>query len=104
MGSNVVLLSALRLLSGLRHIFNLFDLDTLYRPEVADGSAGRERLCRFGDPLRVDAEMAVEVGERAGLAEMLDTQRPRAMAVDGSQPGQRRRMAVEHADNAAMGR
>ena len=35
---------------------------------------------------------------------MLDAERPHAMAVDRAEPGERRRMAVEHGDDAAMRR
>ena len=48
--------------------------------------------------------MVVEIGDRAGLAEMLYTQRPGAMSVHRAKPAERRRMAVEHRDDAAMRR
>ncbi len=38
--------------------------------------------------------MAVEVGDGAGLAEMFDPERHRAMPGDRAEPGERRRMAV----------
>jgi lactam utilization protein B len=41
--------------------------------DVANGFARRDRLHSFRDALRIDAEMAVEIGNHAGLAEMLDT-------------------------------
>src|SRR5579862_3490406 len=69
-----------------------------YRPPRRDGLGGGD------DGVGVDAVMAVEIVDRAGLAEMLDAERPHAMAVDRAEPGQGRRMAVEHADDAAMAR
>src|SRR5580692_5620605 len=71
-------------------------------PEITDRPPRRDRLRRGDDGVGVDAVVAVEVLDRAGLAEMLDAERPHAMAVDGAEPGQSRRMAVEHADDAAM--
>src|SRR5690606_16112848 len=40
--------------------------------------------------------------DRAGLAKMLDAKRAGAVAVDGAQPAERRRMAVDDGDDAAM--
>jgi len=54
------------------------------------------------DRIRVDAVMPVELGNRTGLAEMLDAEWAEAMAVDRAQPAERRRMAVDDADDAAM--
>ena len=48
--------------------------------------------------------MAIELRDRPGLAEMLDAERAHAVAAHGAEPGERRRMAVEHGDDAAMGR
>ena len=48
--------------------------------------------------------MAVEIGKRAGLAEMLDAERARAVAVDRAKPGESCRMAVENGDQRAAGR
>src|SRR5580693_4570413 len=72
--------------------------------EITDRPPRRDRLRRGDDGVGVDAVVAVEVLDRAGLAEMLDAERPHAMAVDGAEPRQGRRMAVEHADDAAMSR
>lgn len=46
--------------------------------------------------------MAVEVGERAGLAEMLHDQGANAVAMHRAEPGERRPVAVEDGDEAAM--
>src|SRR5580698_4560655 len=70
--------------------------------EMTDRAPRRYRLGGGDDGVGVDAVVAVEVLDRAGLAEMLDAERPYAMAVDGAEPRQGRRMAVEHADDAAM--
>ena len=72
--------------------------------EIADRPAWRDRLGGGDDGVGVDAVVPVEVRDRAGLAEMLDPKRPDLVAIDGAEPGERRRMAVEHADNAAMRR
>ena len=71
---------------------------------MADRAAGRDRLRCRNDGIRIDAIMAIKVGQRAGLAEMLDAERPHAMAGDRAKPGQRRRMSVKHADDAAIRR
>src|SRR5580704_19384618 len=71
-------------------------------PQMAYGPPRRDGLGGGDDGVGVDAVVAVEVIDRAGLAEMLDAERPHAMAVDGAEPRQGRRMAVEHADDAAM--
>ena len=71
---------------------------------MADRAARRNGLSRRDDGIGVDAVMPVELGERSGLAEMLDAQGAYAMAGDGAKPCQGRRMAVEHGDNAAMRR
>src|ERR1700688_4601668 len=74
------------------------DPQMAYRPPRRDGLGGGD------DGVGVDAVVAVEVLDRAGLAEMLDAERPHAMAVDGAEPRQSRRMTVEHADDPAMPR
>src|SRR5580693_6035498 len=71
-------------------------------PEMADRTARRNSFGGGDDGVGVDAVVAVEVLDRAGLAEMLDAERPHAMAMDGAEPGQGRRMTVQHADDAAM--
>ena len=69
----------------------------LIRAPADAGSAclRRDRLRRRQDAVGVDAVVAVEVGDRAGLAEMLDAERPRAVAVHGAEPAERRRVAVD---------
>src|SRR5215468_6202261 len=74
------------------------------RFEMADRPARRERRRRRDDGIGVDAVVPVKLRDRAGLPEMLDAERADAMAVDGAEPGERRRMAVEHGDDPAMGR
>ena len=56
------------------------------------------------DRVGVDAVVTIEIGNGAGLAEMLDAERPHPMTADRAEPGERRRMAIEHGDEATMGR
>src|SRR5215213_11421593 len=72
------------------------------RLEIADWPARRDRLGSRDDRIRVDAVVAIEIGERSGLAEMLHAQRARAMTMDRAEPAERRRMRVAYSDNAAM--
>src|SRR5580692_5251205 len=72
--------------------------------EISDRPPRRDGLGGGDDGVGVDAVVAVEILDRAGLAEMLDTERPHAMAMDGAEPRQGRRMTVENADDAAMPR
>src|SRR5436309_16107324 len=65
---------------------------------------GGEALRRVDDGVGVDAVMAVEVVDRAGLAEMFDAQGLEAMAAYAAEPAQRRGMAVDHGDDAAIAR
>src|SRR5262249_42860041 len=74
------------------------------RFERPDRAPGRKRRRRRDDGVGVDAVVPIKLRDRAGLPEMLDAERAHAMAVDGAEPGERRRMAVEHGDDAAMGR
>jgi hypothetical protein len=48
--------------------------------------------------------MPVEIVDGAGLAEMLDAERLDAVAAHAAEPAQRRRMAVDHGDDAAVAR
>src|SRR6202035_3383272 len=73
-------------------------------PEMPNRPPRRNCLGGGDDGVGVDAVVAVEVLDRAGLAEMLDAERPHAVAMDGAEPGQGRRMTVQHADDAAMPR
>src|SRR6185312_17440560 len=52
----------------------------------------------------IDAVMPVELGERSGLAEVLDAKRAYAMAGNGAKPCKCRRVAVEHGDDPAIRR
>src|SRR3974377_225216 len=74
------------------------------RLEVSDRPAGRDRLRGGYDRIGVDTIVPVKLGQRARLAEMFDAKRARTMAGDRAKPGERRRMAIEHADDAAMRR
>src|SRR3974377_334859 len=74
------------------------------RLEVSDRPAGRDRLAGTYDLIGVDTIVPVKLGQRARLAEMFDAKRARTMAGDRAKPGERRRMAIEHADDAAMRR
>jgi hypothetical protein len=48
--------------------------------------------------------MAVEVLDRTGLAEMFDAERTDPVPANAAEPGGGRRMAVDHANDAAMAR
>src|SRR5438093_12299437 len=79
------------------------DICSRQRLGVADRAAGGKR-CRCGhNGVGIDAVVPIEVGNRAGLAEMLDPERTSLVPVHGAQPGECCRMAVEHRDNAAVG-
>ena len=71
---------------------------------MANGSRRRQRRGGAGDGLGVDAVMAVEIGDGARLTEMLDAERARAMTRHRAEPTERRRMAVDDGDEAAMRR
>ena len=66
------------------------------RPPRRDGLRGGD------NGVGVDAVMLVEIGEAPGLSEMLDAERARAMARNGTEPSERRWMAIEHGDQPAM--
>src|SRR5271154_7157591 len=68
---------------------------------VPHGRPGGEAFGRIDDGVGVEAVMAVEVVDGAGLAEMLDTERLNTMPAHAAKPTQRRRMAVDHSDDAA---
>src|SRR5262250_1608535 len=74
------------------------------RFEVPDRPTRGQRRCRRDDGIGVDAVVPIKLRDRAGLPEMLDAERAHAMAVDGAEPDERRRMAVEHGHDPAMGR
>src|SRR5665213_3843455 len=69
---------------------------------MPDRTARRYRLRRADDRLGVDAIVVIEVGDRAGLAEMLDAQRPGAMPEDRAEPGERRRVSIENGDQRRL--
>src|ERR1700759_1695006 len=65
---------------------------------------GRQAFRRIYDGCGVDAVVAIEVGDGAGLTEMLDAERLDAMTAPAAEPTQRRRMAIDHGDDAAIAR
>ena len=69
---------------------------------MADRAAGRDCLRRRDDGIRIDAIVAIKIGQRAGLAEMLNTKWPHPVTGDCAEPGQCRRMPIEDTDDAAM--
>src|SRR5512143_1115057 len=69
---------------------------------MEDRGAGGEAFGRIDDGVGIDAVVAVEVGNRAGLAELLDAERLDAVAADAAEPAQRRRMTVDHGNDAAV--
>ena len=71
---------------------------------MPDRPAGCDGFGSGNDGARVDAVVGVEILDRTGLPEVLDTERARAMTGDRAEPAERRRMAVDHADDAAMTR
>src|SRR5437773_687104 len=71
---------------------------------VPHGGADGEAFRRIDDGVGVEAVVAVEVVNGAGLAEMLDAERLDAVAADAAEPAQRRRMAVDDGDDAAIAR
>src|SRR3546814_17479102 len=73
-----------------------------HRTEVADRAAGGGGVGRGDDGGGVDAVVGVEVLHRASLAEVLDAERLHAVAAHAAEPGQRRRVAVQHGDEAGV--
>src|SRR5262245_50011209 len=71
---------------------------------VPHGTAGGEAYGRIDDRVGVDAIVPIEVVDGAGLAEVLDAECFDAMAAHAAEPAQRRRMAVDHGDEAALAR
>src|SRR5262245_10248889 len=63
-----------------------------------------DALCRRQDRVDVEAVVAVELGQRSGLAEMLHTQRAHAVAADAANPGQRLGIGVRHGDDGGIAR
>src|SRR5437870_1611351 len=67
-------------------------------------STGGKALSGVDDGVGIEAVVAVEVVDGAGLAEMLDAERLEAVAAYAAEPAQCRWMAVDHADDAAVAR
>src|SRR4051812_18945304 len=63
-----------------------------------------EALRGIDDGVGIHAVVAVEVVDGAGLAEMLDAQSLEAVPAHAAKPAQRRGMAVDHSDDAAVAR
>src|ERR1700728_1053154 len=66
---------------------------------VPDRTAGRDAFRRIDDGVGVDAMVAVEIVDGAGLAEMLDAEGFDLVAAHAAEPSQCRRMAVDHGDD-----
>ena len=66
----------------------------------ADGETFR----RIDDGVGVDAVVAVEIVDGPGLPEMLDAERFDLVAAHAAEPAERRRMTVDHRDDAAIAR
>src|SRR5260370_1373974 len=66
--------------------------------------AGGEAFGRVDDGVGIDAVVAVEVIDRAGLAEMLDAERLDTMPAHAAEPAERRGMTVDHGDDATVAR
>src|SRR5262245_65777667 len=69
---------------------------------MPDRPAGRDRLCRRDDGIRIDAIVAVKIGQRTGLAEMPNTEWPHPVTGDSAEPSPRRRMPTGDPDDPAM--
>src|SRR5215471_14564053 len=69
---------------------------------MQNGCARGQALGGIDDGVGVDAIVAIEVVDGAGLAEMFDAERLDAMAAHAAEPAERRRMAVDHGDDAAV--
>src|SRR5262245_4475495 len=69
-------------------------------PRSAEARRGRG----VEDGVDVEAVVAVEVRQVAGLAEMLDTERADTVAAHAAEPRERGRMAVDKRDEAGVGR
>src|ERR1700690_409198 len=71
---------------------------------MAHRRAGRKTFRRIDDGVCVDTVVAIEVVDRAGLAEMLDTERFDPGAMPAAEPAERCRVTVDHRDDAAIAR
>src|SRR6516164_2422049 len=63
-----------------------------------------DALRRRQDGVDVEAVVAVELGQRSGLAEVLDAQRAHAVAAHTAKPGQRLGIGVRHGDDGRIAR
>src|SRR4029079_14007486 len=71
---------------------------------MPDRAAGRDRLRRRNDGIRVDAIVAIKIRQRPGLTAMFDAEWSDAMAGKRAEPCQCCRVSVEHADDSALRR
>src|SRR5262245_17704458 len=85
-----------RLLAGGDLAFLRQRLEIPNRPPGSEGGRGGY------DGVGVYAVVPIELRNGTGLPKMLDPERSYPVAVDGAEPGERRRMAVQHRDDAAM--
>src|SRR5215471_7382575 len=69
---------------------------------MQNGCARGQALGGIDDGVGVDAIVAIEVVDGAGLAEMFDAERLDAVTAHAAEPAERRRMAVDHGDDAAV--
>jgi hypothetical protein len=53
---------------------------------VTDRPSGRDGFGSGDDGARVDAVVRIELRDRAGLPEVLDAERPRAVSGNGAEP------------------
>ena len=72
------------------------------RLEIPNRPPGSESGRGGDDGIGVYAVVPVELRNGTGLPKMLDPERSHPVAVDGTEPSERRRVAVEHRDDAAM--
>ena len=71
---------------------------------VPDRSTDSDAFGRIDDGVGVHAVVAVEVIDGTGLAELFDAERLDPMAAHAAEPAERRRMSIEHSDDAAIAR
>jgi len=70
---------------------------------MSDRASRHDQLRGGHDGVAVDAVVAIEIGDRAGLPEMLDPQRAHAVAGNAAEPRQSGGMRIHNGDEAAMG-
>src|SRR3982750_4336107 len=71
---------------------------------VPHRSPGGQAFCRVNDGVGVDAVVAIELVDGAGLAEMLNAERFEPMAPYAAEPTERGGMAVDHGDDPTVSR